>query len=126
MITQRDQFYSYYAQRINEETFYDSSIKVEDPSEPYIKMFMRSNSGEKIAIGENIVRQQGTVTAQVFTPKGNYSKHLLLVNKVYQVFKDYSVTGRLRMENVSVTDLGDDPETPTVYSNVTAIWFIDE
>lgn len=126
MITQRDQFYSYYAQRINETTFYDSSIKVEDPSEPYIKMFMRSNSGEKIAIGENIVRQQGTVTAQVFTPKGNYSKHLELVNKVYQVFKDYSVTGRLRMENVSVTDLGDDPETPTVYSNVTAIWFIDD
>lgn len=130
MIQERREFYMFLEERVlafksGTTIFYDTSKLSEPPSEQFLKAFMRATTGDKIAIGENVFRLEGLITVQVFTPKEFYEDHLDMVKVVYDAFKSYSASGRLRMQGVRITDLGEDPELPSVYSNVTASFMID-
>lgn len=92
-------------------------------SNQLIKFYLRSSTGTIAGLATSVYRLTGLITFAVFTPTtAPVTSHNQLVDKVFKMLKRYQ---NAILRDISIIDLGQDPERPCIYSNVQASFLID-
>ena len=125
---ERDRIYGFLTPRLKE-AFPTLVIQYDEPklkrNTLSIKMYFRRELGSLAGIATDLTRLQGSMYIQCFTPADEYEEHLALTAKCLELLKEFGKTGRTKLINHQVVDLGVEEESSLNFSTVRADFILD-